>query len=249
MTTNVTAGPRHRRRSEPAQPRGASVQRLADALDAATADLARSVGTAGADRAAMLAQLRRVADGIHAAAVVIDAPEGVHRVLAVCALRTTELALAGIDVTRQLGPIPASMDAGVVSILESAVDRLLDNVLVHSDAQHAAVSLVTGSGFVELTVADDGCGFDVDDLDHHLDDGVDGRRGSVTGRTARRAGRSLPDLRAVVDAAGGSLELTSSPGRGTSAVVRWAISMSSSSAPRSWPWIRQDRDGHRGGGA
>jgi signal transduction histidine kinase len=93
---------------------------------------------------------------------------------------------------------------GPGSELESTVYRLvqeaLTNVAKHSRAEHVRLSVVEHDGAIEVSVADDGVGFD-------------------TG--AKHEGFGLPGMRERVAMVGGSIELSSTPGAG--ATIRAVI--------------------------
>jgi signal transduction histidine kinase len=128
------------------------------------------------------------------------------------------------DLLRQLGeavvgrariPVEVEIDATVSAPPEVAValyriaQEALNNVVKHAAAGHATVTLCgatedggDGRDGLELTVADDGCGFDVDDA-------RSGRLG--LGIMAERA-----------DSIGARLEVLSTSGQGTVVRVVWA---------------------------
>jgi signal transduction histidine kinase len=80
------------------------------------------------------------------------------------------------------------------------VQEMLTNVRKHARAQRAQVELVREGGHVRLTVRDDGCGFDV---------------GEALARSRQRGRVGLGGMRERVEAAGGTLEIISAPGQGT----------------------------------
>jgi len=93
------------------------------------------------------------------------------------------------------GRYPAEVEATVYFCTLEA----LQNVAKYAEAGGATVSLAPGNGVLEFTIADDGRGFDP--------------------RTAR-LGSGLQGMRDRVEALGGSLEIESEPGRGTSVAGR-----------------------------
>jgi signal transduction histidine kinase len=140
-------------------------------------------------------------------------------------LRPAALAETSLtDLLRQLGeavvgrariPVEVQIDATVSAPPEVAValyriaQEALNNVVKHAAAGHATVTLCgatedggDGRDGLELTVADDGCGFDVDDA-------RSGRLG--LGIMAERA-----------DSIGARLEVLSTSGQGTVVRVVWA---------------------------
>ena len=89
-------------------------------------------------------------------------------------------------------------------LLFSAARELLSNVVQHADASRVTVKLVEDSEGLELAVEDDGRGFPAERLPERLADGHVG----------------LASQRVRVEAAGGSMRVTSSPGAGTRVEIR-----------------------------
>jgi signal transduction histidine kinase len=114
-------------------------------------------------------------------------------------------ATAGLAVETDLSLSGArNANNGPGSELESTVYRLvqeaLTNVAKHSRAEHVRLSVVEHDGAIEVSVEDDGVGFDA---------------------TASHQGFGLPGMRERVSMVGGSLELSSTPGAG--ATIRAVI--------------------------
>ena len=88
------------------------------------------------------------------------------------------------------GELTSDEERGVYRLVQEA----LNNVVKHADAKHASVGVKTGHGTVEIEVRDDGSGFDP---------------------TASGAGRGLLGMRERVEMLGGTIEIDSRPGEGT----------------------------------
>jgi two-component system NarL family sensor kinase len=97
----------------------------------------------------------------------------------------------------------ADLTPEVASVLFRSAQELLRNVVAHSGAQTVQLQAVSGGQTARLVVADDGRGFDPDDLHQQ--------------RAAGHLG--LRALRDLVAKAGGCLAITSAPGQGTRAEV------------------------------
>jgi two-component system, NarL family, sensor kinase len=89
-------------------------------------------------------------------------------------------------------------------LLFSAARELLSNVVEHADASRVIVSLYEFVDAVELTIEDDGRGFALERLADRVAEGHVG----------------LASQRVRVEAAGGSMRITSSPGAGTRVAIR-----------------------------
>jgi two-component system NarL family sensor kinase len=89
-------------------------------------------------------------------------------------------------------------------LILSAARELLANVVQHAEATELRVSLVAENDMLTLTIADNGRGF----LSGRLSESL--REGHV----------GLPAQQSRIEAAGGSMEIASSPGQGTCVDVR-----------------------------
>ena len=89
----------------------------------------------------------------------------------------------------------------VALCLYRVAQETLHNAAVHAGARHVVVSLVHRDPELELSVRDDGCGFD-------------------PAAARRRGGLGLLSIDERVRLVGGVVELSSAPGRGTTVVVR-----------------------------
>ena len=99
-------------------------------------------------------------------------------------------------------PKPINIDGSVV--LFQAVRELMLNVVKHAGARHIRVSINCRNNSIEITVQDDGAGFDVS-------------RNAF--RPGRRGGYGLFSIRERLEYLGGSLAVESLPGRGTRAAL------------------------------
>jgi signal transduction histidine kinase len=90
------------------------------------------------------------------------------------------------------------------------VQEALTNIARHASARRVSITLTRGAHDVELSVTDDGRGFDV-----------------VAARTSAEAGVSLGllDMRETATLAGGTLSLTSNTGRGSTVRLRFPIAI------------------------
>ena len=105
----------------------------------------------------------------------------------------------GMGVAAELGPL----DEAVATTLYRSVQECLTNVARHSGAKHVTVRVALVDDNVELSVDDDGAGFDM---------------------AAGTGGFGLAGMRERVEGLGGLLQLRSERGRGTTVVVslpRW----------------------------
>lgn len=98
---------------------------------------------------------------------------------------------------------PRRLAAGVEVVLLRAVQEGLANIRKHAKAGRVAVALTYGEGAVRLTVCDDGIGFD-------------------QGGGAAGGGFGLRGMRERVGQVGGTLDIRSAPGAGTTITVEVA---------------------------
>lgn len=108
---------------------------------------------------------------------------------------------AGVDahlVVEDLFELPAPIEEGLYRITQEA----LNNSLKHAGATSVTVSLVMDNGFIVLEVADNGHGFRLDSDAY------------------QEGGMGLLSMRERAERLGGSLEIRSTPDKGTTVVVR-----------------------------
>lgn len=100
----------------------------------------------------------------------------------------------------------ATLDSGLAREVVQIVREALHNVQKHSGASHAEVRLKRLSGHLELSVADNGSGFDF--------------AGTLTLDELELLGKGPASIRRRVRGLGGDLTLESRPGNGTALTVR-----------------------------
>jgi two-component system sensor histidine kinase DesK len=164
-------------------------------LIALKAELAGKLLPSRQDRAAAeIAEIRTLARS--ALTQVRQAVEGYRRPTLPGELAGARVALeaAGIEL-RVEGP-PGSLDPEAESVLAWAVREGVTNVIRHSGAHHAAITLRPGPATTELEIADDGRG----------EPGSNG--------AAARDGHGLDGLRERADAIGGTVEVAPRPAGG-----------------------------------
>ena len=102
---------------------------------------------------------------------------------------------AGVDV-RLVFDEAVELPTGVEQELYRVAQEALNNTLKHAAASAVTVGIAGGDGLAELTVEDNGKGFEIDAV-------------------GDSAGTGLANMRERVENLGGSLSILSSPGRGT----------------------------------
>jgi signal transduction histidine kinase len=102
------------------------------------------------------------------------------------------------------GRLPEPIETAGFRIVQQA----LTNIARHADAKHVRINLSRQPGRVELSVADDGIGFDVREA-----------------RTRSQAGESLGlvDMTELARMAGGVLNVTSTEGKGSTVRVQFPV--------------------------
>jgi len=128
--------------------------------------------------------------------------------------------VAGLDsLRRDLSPahlsidfahheVPTVIDQDLALCLFRVAQEALQNAVKHSDARHIWVGLTGGPSSLGLTIADDGKGFDVDNVSN--------------------AGLGLISMRERVESVGGLLEIHATPASGTRLRVTVPIEVSKS---------------------
>ncbi len=155
----------------------------------------------------------RCSGGIDLAESTIDLPE----LLVDCiALLTPKAQAKAQTVTLQPGP-PVTLRADRRRLREMMV-HLLDNAVKFGRVGgRIAVRIALQSGMVSVSVADDGPGIPPDIVDHVFSPFVQGERSLV--RQHEGIGLGLPIVRRFAELHGGSVELDSAPGRGTTVTI------------------------------
>lgn len=117
----------------------------------------------------------------------------------------------GLDASFQsTGLTTPQLDEGIASNLYRITQEALHNIVKHAHAKSTSVMLEHGEHELTLTIADDGCGFDVTD-----------------DRERPAPGLGLVNMRERAFLAGGLIDLDTAPGRGTTIVVRVPIKKAS----------------------
>ncbi len=96
--------------------------------------------------------------------------------------------------------MPANLSHDLTLSLYRIVQEILQNAVKYSRARRIAVDLRGGPDSLALTVSDDGVGFDIE--------------------VAWGKGLGLISIGERIEAIGGTLDLQSSPGRGTTFAIR-----------------------------
>lgn len=113
----------------------------------------------------------------------------------------------GLDATADTGGLVIEPSQEVARLIYRTVQEALRNVIAHAEARSVAVTVAVGDGLAWAEVADDGRGFDV-----------------AAARAAAAGGHvGLLGITDLVRDAGGRLDLTSSPGEGTTVRIEVPI--------------------------
>jgi two-component system phosphate regulon sensor histidine kinase PhoR len=123
---------------------------------------------------------------------------------------------AGAGVAIAIDCPPTAAVVADEALLSEALSNLLANALVHSSGRTVHMRVVEDDVGVVLEIADTGTGIAADDLDRVFERF---HRGSTPGDGA---GLGLPIAKAAIEVQGGSLELDSAFGQGTTVRVRFA---------------------------
>ncbi len=105
-----------------------------------------------------------------------------------------------VEVRLDIGTLPGRLDSTVEAIAFRSISELIANVRTHAEAEQVVISLSADDGRLQAEVLDDGRGFN---LEQALE------RARATNHLGLEA------LTERIDAAGGSVEIVTSPGDGT----------------------------------
>ena len=136
---------------------------LASALrDSNRQDLTEPIASAIAQIDGSIANLRNlIADLRPAALDALGAGAAIETLVAHLGSRTNiEIELASIDLAYERGIAPTRHVPEIEATLYRITQEALNNVLKHSNATTATVSVVEENGTITLTISDDGAGFD-----------------------------------------------------------------------------------------
>jgi two-component system nitrate/nitrite sensor histidine kinase NarX len=144
--------------------------------------------------------VREAIDGLR---LTIDQPEGFTGALQTHVQDFTRRTGLSVDCSgvKPAGEVPPEVALHLLRISQEA----LTNIRRHANAQHVWVSLIRDNGHLELTVADDGKGFD-------------------SGSSRDRHHVGLASMRERVRGLKGQLTLVTSPGQGTRVTARVPLS-------------------------
>lgn len=123
-----------------------------------------------------------------------------------------ELTRPGVGITFAHEGVPARLPRDVTVSLYRVVQEALHNALKYSEARVITIDLKGSERELALTIADDGVGFD-----------ADGPAGT---------GLGLTSMRERVDALGGTVEIRSRPGAGTTLEIRVPVPVTPAPAGR-----------------
>jgi two-component system NarL family sensor kinase len=114
-----------------------------------------------------------------------------------------------VTVDADLAVLDKDIPPAIVTNVYRAVQESLNNVARHAHAQRVRVSMRIAGGKLVVKIQDDGVGFRVDS------DAPEG--------PGRPALLGLRGLRERTERSGGSCEVTSAPGRGTTVRLEWPV--------------------------
>jgi two-component system sensor histidine kinase DegS len=113
------------------------------------------------------------------------------------------------DIQAELSVPEALEDSGINPAVETQLLRIvqeaLSNIRKHARAKTCRVAFAISEPLLEVTITDDGCGFDIEAAATHGE------------------GYGLRSMRERTEAVGGSLRVTSQPGKGTTVNVSMPV--------------------------
>lgn len=162
-------------------------------ISAAGPDLERETGTLIYET---LNRARMVAKSVHDLSHRLH-PEKLHLLGLVPALSAIqrECSIPGLQLSFEHQNVPPKLPHDVILCLFRIAQEALQNIVKHSAAHHVSIDLIGTDAELQLTIVDDGKGFD--------------------GETVRNEGLGLISMGERLDAIGGSLKIWTRPGAGT----------------------------------
>jgi len=111
--------------------------------------------------------------------------------------------IRGINISFNVNEIPSDCRADVKIYLYRIIQEALNNIVKHSEAKNVDISFTYKDRSVELIIADDGKGFDVDNI--------------------RQGSNGIYNMRDRVEILGGTFNIRSAPNKGTTIAVLVSI--------------------------
>ncbi len=211
--------------------------RLRSSAEAALRDPAATVGQRGEALADAIEESERTLAMLRVLTDISEAEHGTMR-LHLEPLVLAELAAAAVDLYEHVAEengvdisldVPASLRVtGDRVRLQQVIANLLDNAVKYSvPGGKIWLEAVGGPGEVSLVVRDSGSGIAAHDLQRIWDRLYRGDQS----RSQRGSGLGLSLVKAIVQAHGGSVEVTSAPGLGSTFTVRLSIGATGPAGP------------------
>ena len=113
-----------------------------------------------------------------------------------------------IEVKTQVKIQENRLPAALKTVIFRTVQEAMNNVAKHSAASHVALSLVNRGNEVQLTVEDNGQGFDLD---------------QTLSEEGREKGLGLTSMRERAELSGGTFSIQSTKGKGTTVRLSWPL--------------------------
>lgn len=192
---------------------------LAGPLNAEQLKQVRMIGEAGRHLLALVNQVLDLAR-IEAGHLDLSFDDLDARELADQALETLrpQAEAKGLALERELPARPVPLRSDRTRVLEILIN-LIGNAVKFTDAGSVRVSVEARDGIVSFAVSDTGPGIDPDDAEHVFREFAQGSRSG--GRQAiPGAGLGLTISKQLAEALGGTIELDSEPGRGSTFTLR-----------------------------
>ncbi len=124
--------------------------------------------------------------------------------------RRFETTYSHIQIEQEIGVEEGEIANALKIVIYRVTQETLNNVVKHSKANHVSFSLKAASKKIELTITDNGKGFDVDEM--------------LTQKKSR-PGLGLVSMRERTRLSGGTFNVTSAEGKGTTVRASWPMSL------------------------
>jgi len=129
--------------------------------------------------------------------------------------REFENTYTGINVKQSMNVNDSDITEDKKVVIFRIVQEAMNNVAKHGNATNIILELNKSASGINMSITDNGCGFDINFLMNEKIKKLD------TGNTIVRCSFGLSSMRERAESTNGKFTIESTPGRGTSVIVSW----------------------------